>query len=144
MDLRPLITADDAMATDQRQLLAPGRFRQILIGMARRYGRAVVMVDKDYTSRYCQVCGATARRGTADRTCAAGHRNTRPEMATTELLRRWREQRGDGGSGGTARGRHRRGITEQSVGHAGTGDVAMRAGDTLLAKRMNSDANADG
>jgi hypothetical protein len=107
MDIRQLIALDDAPAGDQRQLLAPGRFRQILCQVAPEYGTEVVMVAKHRTSTTCPECGAQATAGSALRlTCANGHRYDQIEGACRELLRRWREwSDGDENAGGARGGK---------------------------------------
>jgi hypothetical protein len=130
MSIKALAEADDAVATGQRQLLAPGRFRSILLDVARRYGREVVLVDKVHTSTPCPECGVRAEVGCDDVTCECGHRHTRPEAATAELLRRWCERPGDGGLPGSARETEGHGkAAESSSGRrTGAGDGGYSVG----------------
>jgi hypothetical protein len=102
MSIKALAEAEDSPASDQRQMVAPGRFRQIVTQVADRYGRRVAMIDCKRTSWPCTVCGEEVEPDAREfAKCSSGHRFSRLDAACKELLTRWSEQPdGDGNTGG--------------------------------------------
>lgn len=140
MDLRPLAEAANAMAGNQRHLLAPGRFRQMLTRIAPQYGTAVVLIDKNRTSTTCPSCGAVRAKGGAAEvlTCPNGHQYDQKIGAATELLARWREQRGDGGNSGGARGPQVPVTATEKMGRSRGAAVTRQSSVGMLADEQES------
>ena len=92
MDLRPLATAD-GVAANQRHIVAPYRFRQIVTQVVARYrDTSIGLVEKNRTSTTCPACGAVGKPGSRQwLTCPAGHRYHQDWGADKEMLRRERQ-----------------------------------------------------